>query len=71
MPDYFPTQVNLIGNTFTHPGPLALVTNSVAGKQVTLRTAHSTGLGDGFTAAVGPGPGAITVESDLPGLAGD
>ncbi len=71
MPDYFPTQVNLIGNTFTHPGPLALVTNSVAGKQVTLRTAHSTVLGDGFTAAVGPGPGAITVESDLPGLAGD
>ncbi len=69
MPDYQPTQLNLIGNTFTHAGRLDLVTNSVAGKQVTLRTAHSTVLGEGFTAAVEPGPGQIAVASDLPGLA--
>ena len=65
MPDYFPTQLNLIGNTFTHSGELALVTNSVPGKQITLRTAQSTVLGEGFTARVEAGPGEIAVDSDL------
>ncbi|MCC7495111.1 MAG: hypothetical protein IT204_22375 [Fimbriimonadaceae bacterium] len=69
MDDYGRTQVNLIGNTFTHGGPFDLLLNSVPGKRVRLRTAHSTVLGAGFAARVDAGPGQVEVASDLPGIA--
>lgn len=68
MPDYLRTRVNVIGCVFRHPGEMALVTNSVPGKVVDLRTSASTVLSDGFRARVVAGSGKINVDSDLPGL---
>jgi hypothetical protein len=45
-----------------------LVTNSVADKDVVLRTSANIAVHDEFAARVVPGPGHITVDSDLPGL---
>jgi hypothetical protein len=45
-----------------------LVVNTVPGKRVVLKTSGSLELSEKVSAAVSPGPGAITVESDLTGL---
>jgi hypothetical protein len=69
MPDYLRTKLNLIGCVFGHAGDFDVVSNSVPGKVVELRTASSMTLHDRFLARVVPGPGTITVmQSDLPGL---
>jgi hypothetical protein len=68
MPDYLETRINLVGCTFSHPGRMDLVLNSVPGKRIVLKTSASMELSDKFAASVVPGPGAITVESDLTGL---
>ncbi|OGV77609.1 MAG: hypothetical protein A3K19_09035 [Lentisphaerae bacterium RIFOXYB12_FULL_65_16] len=70
MPDYLRTKINILGCVFNQDGAMDLVTNSVAGKDIMLRTSSNIGLHDGFVARVTPGPGRITVESDLPGLRG-
>lgn len=68
MPDYLETRINLVGCTFSHPGRMNLVLNAVPGKRIVLKTSASMELSDKFAASVVPGPGAITVESDLTGL---
>jgi hypothetical protein len=70
MPDYGKTRINLVGCIFAHPGTMELVANSVPGKVIALQTAASVELAEGFAATVTPGPGAITVASDLTGLQG-
>lgn len=66
--DYLPTQVNLIGCTFSHDGPMELLKIAVPEKQVTLKSMASVVVDPGFLARVAPGPGDLNVESDLPGL---
>ena len=68
LPDYLPTKINLVGCVFNQAGPLELVTNSVAGKVVMLKTCASVELHDAFEAKVVAGGGRITVHSDLTGL---
>lgn len=68
MEDYGKTQLNLIGCVFKHDGELTLVDNTVAGKQIELKTTASTVLSETFKAKVASREGNITVESDLPGL---
>jgi hypothetical protein len=68
MPDYQKTRVNIMGSIFSYPGPLTLVSNSVAGKIITLNTSANVELSEHFTANVVPGNGTITVDSDLTGL---
>jgi hypothetical protein len=65
MADYGPTRINMLGCVFNHPGPMELVTNTVPGKEIFLKTTASIKLGQGFAAAVVPGEGRIRVESDL------
>jgi hypothetical protein len=68
MPDYFKTTINMVGCVFSHKGTMDVVTNSVDGKQIVLKTTASVELHDDFAARVVPGNGTITVESDLTGL---
>ena len=68
MPDYFKSSVNIYGCVFRAAGKQTLVANTVPGKVVTLKTSSNVVLSDQFSAAVSPGSGTITVESDLPGL---
>ena len=68
LPDYLKTRINMVGCVFNQQGAMELVTNSVAGKEIALKTSASTELHDDFTARVVPGKGRITVESDLTGL---
>jgi len=59
---------NMVGCVFNQKGAMELVTNSVAGKEIALKTSASIELHDDFMASVVPGPGRITVASDLTGL---
>ena len=68
MADYQKTLINMIGCTFSHPGTLRLLVNGVPNKSIVLKTSGSIELSDSFSAAVVPGGGTITVDSDLPGL---
>lgn len=68
LPDYLKTRINMVGCVFNQKGTMELVTNSVAGKEIALKTSASTELHDDFTAKVVPGKGRITVASDLTGL---
>lgn len=68
MEDYGKTQLNLIGCVFNHDGEMTLVDNTVAGKQIELKTTASTALSDHFKAQVNAREGNIVVKSDLPGL---
>jgi hypothetical protein len=68
LPDYLKTRINMVGCVFNQKGTLELVTNSVANKEIAVKTSASTELHDDFTASVVPGNGRITVESDLTGL---
>jgi hypothetical protein len=68
MTDYEKTKINMIGCVFNQKGVMDLVTNTVDGKEITLKTASSIEYYDEFSARVIPGNGKITVESDLTGL---
>ena len=68
MSDYHKTTVNMIGCTFGKPEELVLVVNEVPNKVVVLKTAASVELSEKFKGSLTPGPGTITVESDLSGL---
>jgi hypothetical protein len=68
MPDYFKTQINLIGCVFRQSGKMELVVNSVPHKVVTLKTSASIELSETFSATVIPGDGTIMADSDLTGL---
>ena len=68
MPDYLRTTINLVGCVFSHAGKMDLVVNSVPNKVIVLKTSASVELSEKFLAAVIPGGGRITVESDLSGL---
>ena len=68
MPDYFRTRINIYGCVFNQNGPMDLLTNSVDGKIVYLKTSSNTELGEGFTAKAVPGPGKFSIESDLTGF---
>ena len=68
MPDYLRTRINMLACVFSHEGPMDVVTNSVDGKEILLKTFASIELLDGFSARVVPGNGRIGVESDLTGL---
>jgi hypothetical protein len=69
MPDYKVTQISMLGCIFCYEGPMDLVTNSVDGKIIVLKTYASTEIHDGFSAKICSGNGRITLESDLTGLA--
>ena len=68
MPDYLKTKVNIYGCVFSHPGSMNLLTNSVEGKEIMLKTSANISINDDFKAVVELGKGRITVESDLNGL---
>ena len=68
MPDYGRTVLNMIGCTFDHAGKTDLVVNRVPNKSIVLKTTASAELSETFSAAVTPGPGTISVDSDLTGL---
>jgi hypothetical protein len=68
MPDYLKTRINLYGCVFNHPGVFDLVTNSVAGKVIEMKTSANVALSEEFSARAIPGDGFITMDSDLPGL---
>ena len=68
MTDYLKTKINLYGCTFNQAGPMELLSNSVAGKEIALQTSANLALHDDFTAKITPGGGKITIDSDLPGL---
>ncbi len=68
MSDYLKTRINIYGCTFKKDGPLQLVTNSVQGKEIYLKTSSNIEINDSFSATVVPGEGKIIVESDLTGL---
>jgi hypothetical protein len=68
MPDYLKTKINIVGSVFSQPGEMELVLNRVANKDIELQTSASVTLHHDFAAKVVPGPGRITVHSDLPGL---
>lgn len=67
MSDYLKTHLNLLGCVFNHKGAMDLVTNHVT-KEIVLKTASSVERHGEFRASVVPGPGRITVDSDLTGL---
>lgn len=64
--DHGETNLNLIGCTFRHPGPMTLLENRVPGKHIRLQTRGSLVLCSDFSAAVEAGGGKVNVESDLP-----
>jgi hypothetical protein len=68
MKDYLRTRINMTGCVFGKAGSMQLVVNSVPNKVILLKTSGSVELADDFSAAVTPGGGDITVESDLSGL---
>jgi len=68
MTDYLKTRINIYGCTFKKDGQMQLVTNSVEGKEIFLKTSSNIELNDSFSATVIPGGGKIVVESDLKGL---
>jgi hypothetical protein len=70
MPDAGRTGLNLIGNTFRHPGPIDLLRNDVPGKRITLSVDGSQVVHDGFAVRTAMADGTLRVlRSDLPGLA--
>jgi hypothetical protein len=62
------TRINMTGCIFVKPGVLNLVVNHVSNKVIFLKTSGSLQVSDSFSAAVVPGSGTITVNSDLTGL---
>ena len=68
MQDYGKTTISMIGCTFAHCGRMELLVNKVPNKTVVLKTTASVELNDAFSAAVVPGEGKISVDSDLTGL---
>lgn len=68
LPEYLKTRINMSACVWSHPGPVDLVTNSIDGKEILLKTFASVELNDEFSARVVTGNGSITVESDLTGL---
>lgn len=68
MPDYGRTRVAMNACVFEADGPQELLTNSVAGKEIDLRTIGSVAMDPRFEAQVAPGRGTVRIESDLPGL---
>jgi hypothetical protein len=68
MPDYLTTRINLYGCVFSKAGEMELITNSVKGKTVFLKTFANIALHDDFQAVIEPGDGRFVVESDLNGL---
>lgn len=68
MPDYLETKINIYGCVFNMHGSMDLVTNSVPGKDILLKTSSNLELYNDFSAKVIPGPGVIRVDSDLTGL---
>ena len=68
LQEYLKTRINMLGCVFSHDGPMDVVTNSVDGKEILLKTSSSIELRDDFSARVVPGNGRIRVESDLTGL---
>lgn len=68
MLDYGPTTINMIGCVFNQQGKIDLVKNFIPNKVITLKTSASVEVSEKFLAAVVPGDGKISVDSDLPGL---
>lgn len=68
MTDYQKTKINMIGCVFNQKGVMDLVTNTVDGKEIELKTASSMEYYDEFSARVILGNGKIIIDSDLNGL---
>ncbi len=68
MTDYLKTNINITGSIFKHKGVMKLITNSVDGKQILLKTSANVAVSEDFLAKIIPGKGTVQVESDLPGL---
>jgi len=68
LPDAGPTRLNLSGCVFAKAGPLRLLVNQVAGKQIDLKTVGSLEWSERFSAEVVAGEGRVRVDSDLTGL---
>ena len=65
---YLKTQINIYGSTFRKRGEMNLLTNSVEGKEVLLKTSSNIELYNNFSAKVITGEGNIKIQSDLTGL---
>lgn len=68
MPDYLKTKVNLVGCIFNYPGKFDLLVNTVTNKFIALKTSASVEVSEKFFAAVNPGGGSVSIQSDLTGL---
>lgn len=68
MDDYQKTKINLVGCIFNHKGEMILLKNSVANKQILLKTSSSIERFDEFSAKLVSEEGKIVVESDLTGF---
>jgi hypothetical protein len=68
MPDYLKTKINIVNSVFNKKGEMQLLTNSVEGKQILLKTSSNLELHDDFSAKVSAGNGTVVIESDLTGL---
>lgn len=68
MEDYLPTKINITSSVFNAKGDMTLLTNSVPGKKILLKTSSNLEYYDTFKALVNPGPGSVEVISDLTGL---
>ncbi len=65
---YPTTHVNISNCVFKNTGNLMLITNTSPGKEIILKTSGSMQTAKDFSAKVEPGPGKISVDSDLTGL---
>jgi hypothetical protein len=66
--DWGTTKIAFNNCVFAHHGPLELISNELPQRRIELQTQGSVVLHGDFTAKVSPGPGSISVRSDLPGL---
>ena len=68
MPDYRPARILILGCVFQQKGPLGLLVNSIAGREVIWKTSACRPRWNEIEARVMPGSGRVQIESDLPGL---
>jgi hypothetical protein len=65
MPDYLKTIINIHGSVFSYYGEMDLINNTVANKEIILKTASNVVLNEKFKVNINEGEGKIVVHSDL------
>lgn len=68
MRNYLKTTINLFGCVWNHPGPMNVLVNEIAGKDIAFHSSSNIALNEKFSARVLAGEGKVTLRSDLPGI---